>query len=245
MENIVDMKGYRLREGFDDGEPRIRDLELGKRLGYARPRRIRDMIARLGRDGKLNDINRCPAVGRRDDGMPSPHVVEYWLTEKQALKVIAKSDTATADAILDEVIDIFVAYRRGRLLPRLLADEMSHWDRLWDAATCSDLCGVYGYRMKPGRYPQFLGNMQARLYALTLGKGDYAEMKRRNPDPRHGSNHHQMLTEQARAAFAKHLSVIAAAARSHYGDPEGFWSLMEQTYLGHPIQLPLIPKRLN
>lgn len=42
-------------------------------------------------------------------------VNEYWLTEAQALKVIAKSDTAIADTILDEVIGVFIAVRRGML----------------------------------------------------------------------------------------------------------------------------------
>lgn len=42
-------------------------------------------------------------------------VDEYWLTEPQALKVIAKSETAKADAILSEVIAVFVAWRHGRL----------------------------------------------------------------------------------------------------------------------------------
>jgi hypothetical protein len=33
--------------------------------------------------------------------------MECWLTEAQALKVVAKSETARADAILDEVIRAF------------------------------------------------------------------------------------------------------------------------------------------
>jgi hypothetical protein len=54
-------------------------------------------------------------VRLRADGRPSKHATTYWLTEVQALKVIAKSETATADAILDEVIAVFVAWRRGEL----------------------------------------------------------------------------------------------------------------------------------
>jgi hypothetical protein len=42
-------------------------------------------------------------------------VNEYWLTEAQALKVSAKSETAIADQILDEVIRVFIAVRRGQL----------------------------------------------------------------------------------------------------------------------------------
>ena len=59
-----------------------------------------------------------PPVGRIEirPGVHREQVVnEYWLTERQALKVIAKSETEVADQILDEVIAVFVAYRRGQL----------------------------------------------------------------------------------------------------------------------------------
>jgi len=66
-----------------------------------------------------------PPVGRIEirPGVHREQVVnEYWLTERQALKVIAKSETEVADQILDEVIAVFVAYRRGQLaVPQQLA----------------------------------------------------------------------------------------------------------------------------
>ena len=100
-----------------DEEPRIRDLDLAERLGYERPRKIRDLIDRLLREEKLNDIHQRPAVGRRAGQVAAQPVTEFWLTEAQALKVVAKSETAKADAILDEVIAVFIAARRG-LLPQ-------------------------------------------------------------------------------------------------------------------------------
>jgi hypothetical protein len=44
-------------------------------------------------------------------------VEEYWLTEAQALKVVSKSETDKADALLDEVIAVYMAVRRG-MVPR-------------------------------------------------------------------------------------------------------------------------------
>jgi hypothetical protein len=114
-QSITNINGYALCAQWDDSVERIRDEELAERLGYARPRVIRDLIRRLEREGKLKDLHQCRTVRLRADGRPSKHATTYWLTEVQALKVIAKSETATADAILDEVIAVFVAWRRGEL----------------------------------------------------------------------------------------------------------------------------------
>jgi hypothetical protein len=99
---------------MDADAPRILDEELGKRLGFARPRDIRKLIDRLVKDEKLRDIRMRATASRIElrRGVHRDQVVnEYWLTERQALKVIAKSETAIADAILDEVIDVFIAVR--------------------------------------------------------------------------------------------------------------------------------------
>jgi hypothetical protein len=107
--------------GGEEGEPRIRDVDLAERLGYARPRRIRTLIASLRTAGKLKDLHRRPARGR---GAAPVMVEEYWLTEGQALKVIAKSETDVADAILDEMIRVYGLARRG-LLPEQRAFTLS------------------------------------------------------------------------------------------------------------------------
>lgn len=99
-----------------EDEPRVRDIDLAERLGYERPRKIRDLIERLCREGKLNDSELRPVVGR-SGGRPAK---EFWLTEAQALKVVAKSETAKADALLDEVIRVFILARKG-LLPVVAA----------------------------------------------------------------------------------------------------------------------------
>jgi hypothetical protein len=111
---ITNINGYALCSSWADGLGRIRDEELAERLDYGRPRVIRDLIRRLEREGKLNNIHQCRTVRLRADGRPSKPATVYWLTESQALKVIAKSETAKADAILDEVIAVFVAWRHGR-----------------------------------------------------------------------------------------------------------------------------------
>jgi len=100
-------------------EPLVEDEELAKRLGYARPRKLRDLIKRLTEEGKLRGVQSRPTVGRQRTrrGMREFTVETFALTEAQALKVIAKSETKTADEILDTVIAVFIAARRGLLVP--------------------------------------------------------------------------------------------------------------------------------
>lgn len=123
--SIVQVEGWQVATGgFDDGLPRVRDIELAEHLGYERPRKMRDLIARLISDGKLNSFEVCTTVGQTTEagGRPSK---EYWLTEAQALKVVAKSETAKADAILDELIRVFLMLRDGHRVqaPHSLASE--------------------------------------------------------------------------------------------------------------------------
>jgi hypothetical protein len=102
--------------GFEDGQPRVRDLELAEHLGYERPRKVRDLIRRLAEEGKLPAVYVRPTVGRTsmpNGGARVVQVNEYWLTEAQAHKVVAKSDTLIADAALDEMIQAFMSVRHG------------------------------------------------------------------------------------------------------------------------------------
>jgi hypothetical protein len=103
---VMQVDGWSLQVG-DDDEPTVLDVDLATRLGYERPRTIRTLIDRLVRDGKLKESALRRTV-QRTRGRP---VTEIRLTEAGALKVIAKSETALADAILDEMIDV---YRQAR-----------------------------------------------------------------------------------------------------------------------------------
>ena len=109
------VSGWTLGFAGDDAEPRVHDLALASRLGFERPRTIRDLIRRLLRDGKLNEHELCRIV-RQSGGRPAE---EFWLTQKGALKVIASSETETAHLILEEVFDVYLAWRRGALVTEI------------------------------------------------------------------------------------------------------------------------------
>jgi len=105
-----------------DGEPRIRDIDLAEGLGFERPRKIRDMIAR--NTAELLAYGGLPRRGAspgRQGGRPSS---AYYLNEGQALVICALSRTDRAAEIRKAIIDVFMAYRQGKLV-----DVSAHYRR--------------------------------------------------------------------------------------------------------------------
>lgn len=100
-------------EDQPDEEPRIRDIDAAERLGFKRPRKIRELIERIWPESHRPVLR--PAVGRRrvrGNGFQEYTVTEYWLTEAELLKVCARASTPIAEAILDEMIAVYMAVRR-------------------------------------------------------------------------------------------------------------------------------------
>lgn len=107
---MVPVHGWDLHVG-QDAEPRVRDLDLGERLGFGRPRDFRKLVERLMRDGILNDSDVRATVARTKLGSAWRDVIEYHLTEVGALVAISRSDTAAATLITRQVIETFLTYR--------------------------------------------------------------------------------------------------------------------------------------
>ena len=107
-----------------EGEPRIRDVALGARLGFAKPASIRDLIKRhkaaLEQMGVLPTVRKTP----ENNGLGGAPATEFYLNRKQAVFITAKSETPTATEITIEVIEKFDAYERGRVrAPALVSDD--------------------------------------------------------------------------------------------------------------------------
>lgn len=121
MVRFVEVNGWQVAVGgVGDEQEKIRDVDLADKLGYTRSRDIRKLIERLMKEGKLPGVCQRATVARyesRPGVFQEREVTEYWLNEPQALKVIAKSSTPTADEILDQIITVFVYVRRNRELP--------------------------------------------------------------------------------------------------------------------------------
>lgn len=98
---------------FHSGEPRVLDLDLGERLGFARPRDIRKII-----DRNLPEIERfgfCATVAQNHEGGRGRPTAEYLLNEEQALLVAVLSNAPRAPEVRAMLIKVFVAWRRGHL----------------------------------------------------------------------------------------------------------------------------------
>jgi hypothetical protein len=96
---------------FDDG-PRVLDTDLAQALGMMVPRKIRSDIidansTELCQYGNLRR-QRLQTGGRPADA--------YYLNEEQALLVCVLSRTEAAKLVRAELIQVFMAYRRGELV---------------------------------------------------------------------------------------------------------------------------------
>jgi hypothetical protein len=106
--------------GTGEQDLRICELELGRRLRYARPENVVQTIDRLVSAGKFNESEflHTPWETRAGLGRPrkSTNGGMRWLTEEQALLVTTQSDTAVAWEITREMARVFTLARQG-LLP--------------------------------------------------------------------------------------------------------------------------------
>jgi phage antirepressor YoqD-like protein len=94
-----------------EGELRILDIQLGDRLGFKRPRDIRQLIERhIEAISALGAV--CGMVPQTSEKGGRP-ATEYYLNRRQAIFITAKSETAEATDITIEIIQKFDAYERG------------------------------------------------------------------------------------------------------------------------------------
>lgn len=99
----------------NEDEPRVRDMDLGERLGFSRPRDIRklikDNLSELARYGEMRAMaSRPPQINGLCQGKDA---TEYWLNEMQAVLICIKSATERAADVREAVIRAFVNWRRG------------------------------------------------------------------------------------------------------------------------------------
>lgn len=96
-----------------EGEPRARDLDIAERLGFERPRTIRQLIER--NRAELDGFGVCCAVQQTSGVKGGRPATEFWLNEEQALLIATVSDAPKAPAVRAMLIKTFVAWRRGHL----------------------------------------------------------------------------------------------------------------------------------
>ena len=97
-----------------DGEPRVQDLRLAEALEFNRPRDIRQLIDRNREELERYGPLRCRTATPPNGG---PTLSEYWLNEPQALIICMKSEAPRAADCRQEIIEVFMAWRTGKLVP--------------------------------------------------------------------------------------------------------------------------------
>lgn len=223
-----------------DGVPRMRDIELGERLGYARPRAIRHLISELHGQDFLSNIRVCHATRQTSGGRPSK---EYWLDEEGAMLVVTQSGMPVGVAF---TLSLIRAFREFKLQPQhqLFARQLQDWHALWRPHIIQPLCELYGngHLYTPGgRLPGgWFSQIERRIYEHVWDAAHVAEAMRRLPNPRHHANWHQLLTGEARRAFAIELDLIAEMAfmlLNHTDPVPRFWEWMAGHYRRQPFQL--------
>lgn len=97
-----------------DGEPRVLDVDLGKALGFERPRDVRDLISTHAEELSAYGIMRRTAAQTGRRGRPP---LLFHLNEQQSLLVCMFARTDKAADVRRAVIETFAAWRNGTLRP--------------------------------------------------------------------------------------------------------------------------------
>lgn len=214
----------------DGEEPRVRDLDLADRLGYDRPRKVRELIDRMIGIGEISDVHVRPTVGRTSmprGGERETTVNEFWLTEEQALLVSVSSQTPRAMEVRKALVKLFVAFRKGQLGPSADRDELlrvtlrlapvSDRDRtsVWEPEMKSELARLLGHKWDgTGREPRCVKFAYGKTWEIILGPTAYGELRKRNPRQRAGTLNWQWLQEDRfRLVRAEDLRIALILAR--------------------------------
>ena len=226
-------------------EQLIRDVDLAERLGYAVPAQIRELIKRWQRELGFIRTVRKNAESR---GRPA---TEFWLTEEQALFIVAKSETPRAIEVTKGIIRVFREAMRqhyeGRnvggwslrdLVAKILSPAPSDWEACFGNSLVAELARLDHIAWSGGRHPRHLASTNRKIYDLVFSTEIGRELKARNPEPKHGSNHSQHLSAEAREYFRRQLDIVEAIARGAANKAD-FWARMERQYGGGLLQLDL------
>ncbi len=117
MTSIIITQGNDLPDLIEEGgEVRVLDLTLAERLGYERPRAIRDLIKRHQAD--LEAIGSLPHRAANPGPKGGRPTTAFYLTQAQALFILAKSETARANIELTYVVEVFTQYQQGNLVAK-------------------------------------------------------------------------------------------------------------------------------
>lgn len=107
---VLSINGIEVRAESRADEPRLRDVDIARRAGLAKPSNIRQTIRQALKSGLLNgDDTRTQSVTvttpRKDGRVATTTAAEYWLTETGAMLLLTQMRTPAAVAFTRTVVE--------------------------------------------------------------------------------------------------------------------------------------------
>jgi len=252
MSNLQDQFGLEIVVGVVAGDkaPRCRDIDLGKFLGYSRPRDIRKQIEKALSDGFLNYSDICAVPARVKTGVASVSVDEYWLTESAALFIAARAETATGAEVLKALIKVYETARYSVRVTRILELCFQRTPRKVQrmfSGLISELLKMRGEQDHPGN-PAWSRSLASDIYRWAFGDddetGQQSHQRTLNPDPNGNSVDYGYCTDDGLQQLQRviHSGIDQAKLSSSWGE----WrAKMSHLYDGQPLQLAFtVPARI-
>lgn len=248
---------------LEDGRRLIASSAAQRAIGASKNRMFRQMAARIINDSGALSLHPIAFVlpgGGKANGYEAEQFLDVCAAYLDALSKgtlhhkqmhVARAATgivlACSKVGIVALIDEATGYQEvrakdelGKRLARYLRDEAARWERTFPPSLVVALGPLYGFRYSGGRYPAELRSPFRKIYELVVGKEVAVELRRRNPRPRHGHNHHQFLNGDVRSLMVEDLRLIEVIA-SQCGSKEEFWGRLRAHYLREPLQLALVP----
>ncbi len=177
----------------------------------------------------LVDICRAYSRARRDGKL---HPKQEHLADKAQIILESLAGVGIA-ALVDEATG-YQDQRPPGALARLLAmfvrdkakDGLAEWELCWPESLDRKLCALYRHPFEPGKRPPWLRSVRLKIYRIVQGREVVEKIQADNPNPSHGNNHHQLLTDPARRLLDSDLRVVEDYAEQ-FRTPEDFYARLE------------------
>lgn len=145
---------------------------------------------------------------------------------------------ACADLGLEALIDAATGYEatdRTSNFDRYLREHKQGWQERWTSGVVRAFCRLYRQPYPLSTYPVFMQGIAGRVYDTVIGSAPMAELRRKNPEPSKGCNHHQFFTDDVQVYLEKELIVIQAFAETS-PSKSSFWASMWSRYRRGEVQ---------
>lgn len=242
---------------LEDGQRVLVASQIQGVLGAGKDRHLGRILSRLPSDSEALDVRPVSFVspGGPAKGYTASDVMAILkaftrafragaLHEKQvpmAVRAIAALE-ACAEVGLAALIDEATGYEKERpegsmaaYFDKVFAKTLGDWELLFDPEWDRMLCKLYGHKYQ-GRPPRFVGGINHMVYLASFGEPVTDHLGDINPNPSHGHNHHQFLTDEAKRVLSNTIATFKGLIRTSRS-PKDFLQKVDVVFKGAPLQL--------